>query len=60
MEVTGGEGAIKINGGGFDGSVISVVPTKLLKTVLTKMGEKYGVDNVKEVFVREKGPSVIE
>ena len=59
MEVTGGEGAIKINGGGFAGSVIAVVPTKLLNTVLEKMKEKYGDANVQEVFVREKGPSII-
>ena len=60
MKVTGGEGAIKINGGGFAGSVISVVPTKLLDIVLTKMAEKYGEKNVQEVFVREVGPSIIE
>ena len=60
MEVTGGEGAIKINGGGFAGSVIAVVPTKLLNTVLTKMADKYGENNVQEVFVREKGPAFFE
>ena len=60
MEITGGEGAIKINGGGFAGSVIAVVPTKLLDTVLTKMSDKYGENNVQEVFVRKIGPAIIE
>ena len=58
MEVTGGKGAIKINGGGFAGSVISVVPDELLKEVIQKMGEKYGPENVKEVRVRPNGPIV--
>ena len=57
-EVTNGEGAIKINGGGFAGSVIAVVPTHLLDNVIKVMGKKYGKANVKEVFVREKGPSL--
>ena len=56
MEVTGGKGAIKINGGGFAGSVISVVPSELLSVVLSKMAEKYGKENVKEVKVRPVGP----
>ena len=59
MKITGGEGAIKINGGGFAGSVIAVVPTKLLDVVLSKMKDKYGETNVQEVFVREKGPAII-
>lgn len=58
MQVTGGKGAIKINGGGFAGSVISVVPSDLLDLVLTKMKEKYGNENVKEVKVRPNGPVV--
>ncbi len=56
MQITEGKGAIKINGGGFAGSVIAVVPTDLLPTVLDKMGHKYGQHNVIEVYVREKGP----
>lgn len=56
MQVTGGEGAIKINGGGFAGSVIAVVPSHLLAKVIREMGDKYGQENVREVFVREKGP----
>ena len=59
MEITNGQGAVKINGGGFAGSVIAVVPTNLLDTVIDKMSERYGEENVQEVFVREKGPAII-
>ena len=58
LETTGGEGAIKINGGGFAGSVIAVVPTHLLEKVIKTMSKKYGKNNVKEVFVRPKGPTL--
>ena len=56
MKVTGGRGAIKINGGGFAGSVIAVVPKGILGETISKMAEKYGRENVKEVFVRKDGP----
>ena len=56
MQVTEGKGAIKINGGGFAGSVIAVINSDLLPKVLKEMGRKYGKQNVVEVFVREKGP----
>lgn len=54
-EITNGKGAIKINGGGFAGSVIAVVPDELLEIVINEMGKKYGENNVKEVHVRESG-----
>lgn len=57
MEITKGKGAVKINGGGFAGSVISVVPSELLNEVLNKMSDKYGEENVREVFVRPVGPT---
>ena len=60
MKITNGQGAIKINGGGFAGSVIAVVPKELLNTVLNKMSEKYGDQNVKEVKVRAFGPAKIK
>ena len=56
MEIMENEGACKINGGGFAGSIICVVPTKHLENFIFKMGEKYGEKNVCEVFVREYGP----
>ena len=59
MSVMENKGAAKINGGGFAGSIITVVPKDYLKVFIKKMSEKYGKDNVKEVFVRKTGPSVI-
>ena len=56
MKVTEGKGAIKINGGGFAGSVIAVVPKDILEKTISLMAEKYGRENVIEVFVRENGP----
>ena len=56
MKVTNNEGACKINGGGFAGSVICVIPDKHLNNFIKVMSEKYGESNVKEVFVRTTGP----
>ena len=60
MDVMGGKGAAKINGGGFAGSIICVVPTECLKTFIKKMSEKYGENNVKEVHVKKEGPSLLK
>lgn len=60
LEASNKEGACKINGGGFAGSVIAFVPTKNLKTVLTALSKKYGKDNVKEIFIRADGPKIIK
>lgn len=60
MKVTNGQGAIKINGGGFAGSVIAVVPGNILENTIKKMAEKYGQENVIEVFVRNVGPTIIK
>lgn len=59
MSIMEGKGAAKINGGGFAGSIITVVPNEYLEVFIKKMSDKYGSDNVKEVFVRKVGPSVI-
>ena len=59
MEYMENKGAAKINGGGFAGSIITVVPNEYLESFIEKMSEKYGKGNVKEVFVRKMGPSVI-
>ncbi len=58
MKIMEGKGACKINGGGFAGSIICVVPDKYLETFMAKMGKKYSLKNVKEVYVREKGPLI--
>lgn len=59
MKYSDNEGAVKINGGGFAGSVIALVPTSKLEKVLGKMKEHYGKNNVQEIFVRDSGPKVI-
>lgn len=59
MKYSDNQGAVKINGGGFAGSVIALVPTSKLKKVLLKMKEHYGENNVQEIFVRDSGPKVI-
>ena len=59
MKYSDNEGAVKINGGGFAGSVIALVPTSKLEKVLVKMKEHYGKNNVQEIFVRDSGPKVI-
>ncbi len=59
MKATGGKGAVKINGGGFAGSIIGVVPTECLEKVLKRMSRKYGEENVKEIKIREVGPTTL-
>lgn len=57
MEIIGNDGACKINGGGFAGSIICLVKENKLEEFLSKMKAKYGDHNVVEVFVRPIGPS---
>ncbi len=56
LKASEGKGAIKINGGGFAGSVIAVIETPYLDKVIRIMREKYGYNNVKEIFIRNEGP----
>ena len=60
MKIMDGKGATKINGGGFAGSIICVVPSIYLKSFIQNMKERYGRDNIKEVFVRNNGPIKID
>lgn len=59
MKFSDNEGAVKINGGGFAGSVIALIPTQKLEKVLIKMKDVYGQFNVREIFIRDSGPKVI-
>ena len=59
MEATENHGAVKINGGGFAGSVIALVPSNKLEKVIEKMKDHYGDFNVKEIFVRNDGPKTL-
>lgn len=60
MEIMHNEGACKINGGGFAGSIICVVPSEYLDRFIKEMGTFYGPQNVKEVHVNPNGPLVIK
>ena len=46
MKIMKKEGACKINGGGFGGSIICIVPTNLLEQYLDIMKKKYGDKHV--------------
>ena len=56
LEASENTGAVKINGGGFAGSVIAMIPDKKTNNVIKAMKKKYGEDNVKEIFIRKDGP----
>jgi len=52
MRAMNGNGACKINGGGFAGSIICCVPDQYLDFFNQVMMQRYGVDNVKEVHIK--------
>lgn len=60
MKAMKDKGAAKINGGGFAGSIICVVPCEELNNFIKLMANKYGENNVCEVFVRTNGPIIEE
>ena len=60
MKIMEEKGACKINGGGFAGSIICVVPTEYLNRFIKEMGGFYGVGSVKEVHVNKNGPLVVK
>ncbi len=49
------DGACKINGGGFAGSIICFVKTNELDNFMSKMKKRYGNDNVLEIKIRNLG-----
>lgn len=59
MKACDNQGAVKINGGGFAGSVIALVPSEKLDKVIEKMKVHYGDFNVKEIFIRNDGPKTL-
>ena len=58
MKIMEDSGACRINGGGFAGSIICVVPSEYLEKFIQQMGEYYGDNNVKEVHMSKYGPTV--
>ena len=55
-EVGGDNIGVKINGGGFAGSVISLVKDDVREKVVKVAKEKYGENNVFEIDIRPVGP----
>ena len=60
MKIMQNQGACKINGGGFAGSIICVVPSEYLDRFVKEMGNFYGPQSVKEVHVNKNGPLVVK
>ena len=56
MESSHGKAGVKINGGGFAGSVIALVPNDELQNVIDAASKQYGKDNVHLVSVRNDTP----
>ena len=48
---------VKINGGGFAGSVIALVPKDVVSDVVKACKEKYGKDNIYLVSIRDEQPT---
>ena len=60
LEASHNKAGVKINGGGFAGSVIALVPNNELDNVLKETKAKYGVSNVHLVNIRNEIPSDIK
>lgn len=57
MKFLGNNGACKINGGGFAGSIICILKKDFLSSFLKYMKEKYNDENVIEIQIRKDGPA---
>ena len=57
MKASHKKAGVKINGGGFAGSIIALVPKDEVKNVTSAAREKYGRGNVYLVNVRKEKPS---
>ena len=60
MEASDNKAGVKINGGGFAGSVIALVPNNVLDNVLNRAKAKYGAQNVHLVNIRNDIPSELK
>ena len=60
MKASDNKAGVKINGGGFAGSVIALVPNNVLDNVLNKAKAKYGAQNVHLVNIRNDIPSELK
>ena len=60
MKASNNKAGVKINGGGFAGSVIALVPSTELDNVLKESKAKYGEHNVHLVNIRNSIPSELK
>ena len=60
MEASHQKAGVKINGGGFAGSVIALIPNEELDNVINLVKEKYGENNIHLVSVRNDIPCEIK
>ena len=60
MKASNGKAGVKINGGGFAGSVIALVPNNVLEDVISVTSKQYGEENVHLVSVRNDIPCEIK
>ena len=60
FKASNSKAGVKINGGGFAGSVISLVPNSELDKVIEMVKDKYGDNNVHLVSVRNDIPSELK
>ena len=56
MKASDKKAGVKINGGGFAGSVIALVPDEELDAVVKALKDKYGKDHIYKVEVRNEVP----
>lgn len=56
-KVSGHKAGVKINGGGFAGSVIALMPDDIVGKVCSSCKQKYGENNVHIVSIRNEGPA---
>ena len=56
LKASNKKAGVKINGGGFAGSVIALVPDEELADVVKALKEKYGKDHIYKVEVRNEVP----
>ena len=50
-----GEGAWRVHGGGFAGTIQAYVPQQLLDRYITTLGHVFGKDSCHSLFIRQKG-----
>ena len=55
-DVAGEHAGVKINGGGFAGSIICLVEDSVYQNVLKVAKDRYGDNNVHEISIRDVGP----